>query len=243
MSTIMPQRCPCGCGKFDHNAFVPQLPRTFDAPYPAPDAAPPVSARLGLWEKGWSVEKIAEAWNTERRPLTADQVQAVLDEASLEPCPGPSPEAVFPHRIDKAVEVTIGQFRQLAKARSWSEGYLVKRCRGQMDHPTETVREILAGKGLTKPRFTGESTKPKLVNLEDTVLVWAPPLHPLPRPVRRVRRKARTGGGYLLLPGMSEAGISEEPARNLFGRIIRAAPVVPRCTNWALPRVIGRGDA
>jgi hypothetical protein len=32
MSTIMPHRCPCGCGKFDHNAFRPVANCAFNPP-------------------------------------------------------------------------------------------------------------------------------------------------------------------------------------------------------------------
>jgi hypothetical protein len=32
MSTIMPHRCPCGCGKFDHNAFRPVANCAFSPP-------------------------------------------------------------------------------------------------------------------------------------------------------------------------------------------------------------------
>jgi hypothetical protein len=43
-----------------------------------------------------------------------------------------------------------------------------------MDNPRQTGREILAGYGLTKPWFAGETTKLKPVNMADTVLVWIP---------------------------------------------------------------------
>jgi hypothetical protein len=71
-------------------------------------------------------------------------------------------------------EVTIGQFRELAQANGWSEDFLVEHCRGHMDNPREIVREILAGKGTTKPRFTGYDVPAKLTSLMDPVLVWAP---------------------------------------------------------------------
>jgi hypothetical protein len=75
-------------------------------------------------------------------------------------------------------DITIGQFRKLAQANGWSENFLVEQCRGEMDNPREIVREILAGKGLTKPRFTGYDVPAKLVNLDDTALVWTPLLNP-----------------------------------------------------------------
>jgi hypothetical protein len=76
--------------------------------------------------------------------------------------------------IDSAPAVTIGQFRALALAREWSEDWLVEQCRGEMDDARTTVRDILAGRGLTKPWFTGSSDRPTLVNLDETALVWAP---------------------------------------------------------------------
>ena len=42
-----------------------------------------------------------------------------------------------------ATEVTIGQFRNLAQQRGWSEDWLVEQCRDDMDNPRETIREIL----------------------------------------------------------------------------------------------------
>jgi hypothetical protein len=74
----------------------------------------------------------------------------------------------------EAEPVTIGQFRALALQRGWSEDWLVEQCKDEMDNPREIIREILAGRGLTKPWFTGESTKLKLVDMRDTVLVWGP---------------------------------------------------------------------
>ena len=40
-------------------------------------------------------------------------------------------------------EVTIGQLRNLAQQRGWSEDWLVEQCRDDMDNPRETIREIL----------------------------------------------------------------------------------------------------
>jgi hypothetical protein len=69
---------------------------------------------------------------------------------------------------------TIQQFRTLAQAREWTEDWLVEQCRHEMDNPRQSIREILASCGLTKPWFTGETTKPKLVSMLDTALVWTP---------------------------------------------------------------------
>jgi hypothetical protein len=33
-TTYSLQRCPCGCGKFDHNAYQPVAPCTFSTPAP-----------------------------------------------------------------------------------------------------------------------------------------------------------------------------------------------------------------
>jgi hypothetical protein len=77
-------------------------------------------------------------------------------------------------QITIKAEVTIGQFRELAQAQGWSEDWLVEQCRGHMENPREIVREMLAGKGLTKPGFSGESARPKLVSLIDTALVGTP---------------------------------------------------------------------
>jgi hypothetical protein len=43
-----------------------------------------------------------------------------------------------------------------------------------MDNPRSIIREILDGRSVTKPWFTGETTKPKPVNMADTVLAWIP---------------------------------------------------------------------
>jgi hypothetical protein len=71
-------------------------------------------------------------------------------------------------------EVTIGQFRELAQANGWTEDWLVEHCRGHMANPREIVREILAGKGTTKPRFTDYDVPAKLKTINDAILVWAP---------------------------------------------------------------------
>jgi len=73
-----------------------------------------------------------------------------------------------------ANDVTICQFKALAEVRGWSTDWLVEQCKDEMDHPRETVRGILAGRGLTKPWFMGQTTKPKLVSMLDTVLMWTP---------------------------------------------------------------------
>jgi hypothetical protein len=75
------------------------------------------------------------------------------------------------HHMLAHQEVTIGQFRNLAQQRGWSEDWLVEQCRDDMDNPRETIREILAGQGMTKPWFTGSSDRPKPVDMRETVLV------------------------------------------------------------------------
>jgi hypothetical protein len=76
--------------------------------------------------------------------------------------------------IDSAPTITIDHFRALARRRGWSEDWLVEQCRGEMDNPRQIIKEILDGRGLTKPWFTSESTKSKSVNMADTILVWTP---------------------------------------------------------------------
>jgi hypothetical protein len=76
--------------------------------------------------------------------------------------------------IDSAPIVTINQFRVLARRCGWSEDWLVEQCRAEMDTPRQIIREILDGRALTKPWFTRESTKPRLVSMAETVLVWTP---------------------------------------------------------------------
>jgi hypothetical protein len=70
--------------------------------------------------------------------------------------------------------VTIGDFRALAHERGWSEAYLVEQCKREIDNPREVIREILSGKGLTKPRFTNYDQPERLVDICNTALVWKP---------------------------------------------------------------------
>ena len=48
-----------------------------------------------------------------------------------------------------------------------------------MDNPRQTVREILAGYGLTKPWFASKTTDDQ-PSMADTVLVWIPLLRFVP---------------------------------------------------------------
>jgi hypothetical protein len=87
MSTSLPLRYPCGCSKFDHNAYRPEPPRAFSTPalrhqpgQPLPDRQ--IRPWLVMFEAGWSIEKIAAAWK--EMPET---VEAALDIASQQPLP------------------------------------------------------------------------------------------------------------------------------------------------------------
>jgi hypothetical protein len=84
-----------------------------------------------------------------------------------------------------ADDATIGQFKALAEARGWSEDWLVEQCKDEMDRPREVIREVLQGWGMTKPSFTGETSKPKRVSMLDTALVWTPLLALYVRHYRR----------------------------------------------------------
>jgi hypothetical protein len=72
-----------------HGASVPQQPEP-PAPYPhvtvanLSHVAPAHRPWMVMWEAGWSTQKITDTWSTVEKPLTAEHVQAVLDEASLE---------------------------------------------------------------------------------------------------------------------------------------------------------------
>jgi hypothetical protein len=152
----MSLRCPCGCAKFDHDAFRPVTPRTFsDAPTPKPDGSPnaplPIKSWLALWEAGWSAEKIANAWSTSQRPLTAERVQAALDEASLEPYPAPSDQTQLQRRLGHKPDVTVADFQRLAKGQGWTEDWLTKQLRSHLDDSRRIAQELLTGTGRQRP--------------------------------------------------------------------------------------------
>jgi hypothetical protein len=102
MSTALPLRCPCGCGKFDHDAYQPVSPCTFSAPAPRHQPGQSVSncdirPWLAMWDTGWSIEKIADAWNE-----TPETVEAALDIASQQPLPLPRSLPRYPRRKPSA---------------------------------------------------------------------------------------------------------------------------------------------
>jgi hypothetical protein len=86
----------------------------------------------------------------------------------------PTDTRAFHQDIDTVPIITVNQFRALARRRGWAEDWLVEQCRDEMDYPRQIIREILDGRGLTKPWFTSGATKPRPVSMEDTVLVWTP---------------------------------------------------------------------
>jgi hypothetical protein len=83
----------------------------------------------------------------------------------------PPDTRAFHRDVDSVPIITIEQFKVLAKRRGWSEDWLVEQCRDEMDNARPIIRELLDGRGLTKPWFTSETTKPRPVSMADTVLV------------------------------------------------------------------------
>ena len=52
---------------------------------------------------------------------------------------------VLQQAVEKAPYITFGQFRHVAKQRSWSIGWLLEQVKSEFDKPTETVRRIMQG--------------------------------------------------------------------------------------------------
>jgi hypothetical protein len=162
-----------------HGAGVPQQRET-PAPYPhvtvanLPHVNPEHRSWLALWESGWSVQKIADAWSSDQKPLTADHVQAALDEVSLAPYSAPSTQALFQRKVDRAAEITVEAFQRVAKERGWSEDWIVAQCGDEIDHPAKIVHEIMAGKARTRAGFHFNPSSSEWHDLSQTVIPWAP---------------------------------------------------------------------
>jgi hypothetical protein len=47
---------------------------------------------------------------------------------------------VFPEAVEKALCITYGRFRQIAKQRDWSIEWLVKQVKGELDKPIDELQ-------------------------------------------------------------------------------------------------------
>jgi hypothetical protein len=138
----------CNCKKFNHYAYTPGSECTFS--YSAPRADPgkltSVRAWYALWEAGWSVQKIADAWG---RPF--GEVDEALNKFSQQPLPLPRSMPRLPETEEECTK-----HRQHLRAlynTGWSLESL-HRVTGGIYAPEFLVHLVGADKATRKSRAT-----------------------------------------------------------------------------------------
>jgi hypothetical protein len=96
---------------------------------------------LAMFEAGWSVDKIAQAWLE-----PPETVASILNELTMQPVDSPlSPGATLMRWSIATPPITYAQFREVAKAQGWSREWLIAQVRGHVDKPAETIDRLLKG--------------------------------------------------------------------------------------------------
>jgi hypothetical protein len=123
---------------------------------------------LAMFEAGWSIDKIAEAWLE-----SPETVASVLNELTLQPANSPlSAGAALMRRSMATPPITYAQFREVSKAQGWSSEWLFDQVRGHVDKPTETIDRLLKGVFVPAHRQGREYTPAHWDDLADTVIPY-----------------------------------------------------------------------